>query len=43
MVNIFYAHSQTELTPLQLDVMREICHAAAAAYARLIAVSKKKR
>ena len=43
LVNIFYAHSSTELTPLQLDVMREICHAAASAYARLIAVSKKKR
>ncbi len=43
LVNIFYAHGPTEMTPLQLDVMREICHAAAGAYARLIAVSKKKR
>jgi hypothetical protein len=39
-VNILYGHG-AHLTPLQLDVMRQICGSAAAAYARLIAVSKR--
>jgi hypothetical protein len=41
-VNILYGHP-TELTPLQLEVFQQICASAAEAYARLIAVSKKKR
>jgi hypothetical protein len=39
-VNILYGHGPP-LTPLQLDVLRQICHSAAEAYARLIAVSKR--
>ncbi|HSK00229.1 MAG TPA: hypothetical protein VK932_03270, partial [Kofleriaceae bacterium] len=39
-VNILYGHG-AHLTPLQLDVMRQICGSAAEAYARLIAVSKR--
>jgi hypothetical protein len=41
-VNVLYGHSPS-LSPLQLHVLQEICHSAAEAYARLIAVSKKKR
>ncbi len=39
-VNILYGHGP-HLTPLQLDVLRQICGSAAEAYARLIAVSKR--
>jgi hypothetical protein len=38
-VNVVYGHPN-ELTPLQVHVFQEICHAAAEAYARLIAVKK---
>ncbi|HWO26014.1 MAG TPA: hypothetical protein VNO30_45115 [Kofleriaceae bacterium] len=38
--NIFYGHGPA-MTPLQLDVMRLICDAAAEAYTRLIAVTKR--
>jgi hypothetical protein len=41
-VNILYGHG-AELTPLQLDDLQSICDTAAEAYARLIAVSKKKK
>jgi hypothetical protein len=41
-VNVLYGHSQA-LTPLQLDVLEQVCRTAAEAYARLIAVSKQKR
>ena len=41
-VNILYGHP-SELTPLQLEVFHQICASAAEAYARLIAVAKKKR
>jgi hypothetical protein len=41
-VNVLYGHSQA-LTPLQLDVLEQVCRMAAEAYARLIAVSKQKR
>jgi hypothetical protein len=41
-VNVLYGHAP-ELSPLQLDDLQQICRAAAAAYARLIAVSKQKR
>ncbi|HEY4239839.1 MAG TPA: hypothetical protein VGM88_08485 [Kofleriaceae bacterium] len=41
-VNVLYAH-QTVLSPLQLEVLQQICHSAAEAYARLIASSKRKR
>ncbi len=40
LVNILYGHGP-QMTPLQLDVLRQICHSAAEAYARLIAVSKR--
>jgi hypothetical protein len=39
-VNVLYGHGP-HLTPIQLDVMRQVCHSAAEAYARLIAVSKR--
>jgi hypothetical protein len=39
-VNVLYGHGPA-LSPLQLDVLREICGAAAAAYTRLIASSKR--
>jgi len=39
-VNIIYGHG-SPMTPLQLDVLRQICQSAAAAYARLIASSKR--
>lgn len=42
MVNVLYGHGR-ELTEQQIEEMREICTAAAAAYARLIAVQKKKK
>ncbi|HSD88262.1 MAG TPA: hypothetical protein VLB44_12130 [Kofleriaceae bacterium] len=41
-VNILYGQGR-ELTDQQLEEMREVCTAAAQAYARLIAVQKKKR
>lgn len=41
-VNILYGHG-VELTPLQIDDLQSICDTAAEAYARLIAVSKKKK
>ena len=41
-VNVLYGHSQA-LTPLQLEVLEQVCRMAAEAYARLIAVSKQKR
>ncbi len=41
-VNIFYGHGMEQLTPLQLEEFTEICTVAAEAYARLIAVKKKK-
>jgi hypothetical protein len=40
-VNVLYGHG-ADLTPLQLQDLRDICAAAAEAYARLIAVRKKK-
>jgi hypothetical protein len=40
-VNVLYGHG-ADLTPLQLDELREMCSVAAEAYARLIAVRKKK-
>jgi hypothetical protein len=39
-VNVLYGHG-SNLTPLQLDVLRQVCQSAAEAYARLIAVSKR--
>jgi hypothetical protein len=41
-VNVLYGHAP-ELSPLELDDFQQVCRAAAAAYARLIAVSKQKR
>lgn len=41
-VNILYGHGR-ELTAQQIDDLRAVCTAAAEAYARLIAVQKKKR
>jgi hypothetical protein len=41
LVNVLYGHGP-ELTPLQLEDLRQICAVAAEAYARLIAVRKKK-
>ncbi|HSS03285.1 MAG TPA: hypothetical protein VLM79_39755 [Kofleriaceae bacterium] len=41
-VNVLYGHA-TSLSPLQLGVLQQICRSAAEAYARLIAVSKRKR
>ncbi len=40
-INVLYGHG-AELTPMQLDQLRELCVVAAEAYARLIAVRKKK-
>ncbi len=40
-VNVLYGHG-TELTPLQLEDLRQVCTVTAEAYARLIAVRKKK-
>lgn len=41
-VNVLYGHGR-ELNDQQIEEMREVCTAAAAAYARLIAVQKKKK
>jgi Type II secretion system (T2SS), protein E, N-terminal domain len=41
-VNVLYGHAPS-LSPLQLQVLQQICHSAAEAYARLIAVSKRRR
>jgi hypothetical protein len=41
-VNVLYGHAQA-LSPLQVEVMQQVCRMAAQAYARLIAVSKQKR
>jgi hypothetical protein len=41
-VNVLYGHAPS-LAPLQLEVLQQICRSAAEAYARLIAVSKRKR
>lgn len=41
-VNVLYGHAPS-LSPLQLDVLQQICRLAAESYARLIAVSKQKR
>jgi hypothetical protein len=41
-VNILYGHG-ADLTPMQIEDVREVCEAAADAYARLIAVQKKKK
>jgi len=40
-VNVLYGHGK-ELTPLQLEDLRQVCRVAAEAYARLISVKKKK-
>jgi hypothetical protein len=42
LVNIFYGHSVEPLTPLQLEQFTEVCTVAAEAYARLIAVKKRR-
>jgi hypothetical protein len=39
---VLYGHSPS-LSPLQLHVLQQICRSAAEAYARLIAVSKRKK
>ena len=41
-VNVLYGHSPA-LSPLQLQVLQQLCKSAAEAYARLIAVSKRRR
>jgi len=41
-VNVLYGHG-AELTPLQQDDLQSVCESAAQAYARLIAVQKKKK
>jgi len=41
-VNVLYGHSPS-LSPLQLQVLQQVCQSAAEAYARLIAVAKKKK
>jgi len=41
-VNVLYGHSPA-LSPLQLEVLQQVCKSAAEAYARLIAVAKKKK
>jgi hypothetical protein len=41
-VNVLYGHGK-ELTPLQLEDLRQVCRVAAEAYARLISVQKKKK
>ena len=40
-VNVLYGHG-SELSPDSLDELRQVCAVAAEAYARLIAVRKKK-
>ena len=39
-VNVLYGHAP-QLSPIQLDVLQQVCTSAAEAYARLIAVSKR--
>ena len=41
-VNVLYGHGK-ELTPDQVEDLRQVCTSAAQAYARLIAVQKKKK
>ncbi len=41
-VNVLYGHAPA-LSPLQLSVLQQICSSAAEAYARLIAVQKKRK
>ncbi|MGE3545295.1 MAG: hypothetical protein AB7L28_15260 [Kofleriaceae bacterium] len=41
-VNVLYGHGSA-LTPVEIEVFHQICHAAADAYARLIQVSKRNR
>jgi len=41
-VNVLYGHG-AELTPLQREDLRQVCEVAAEAYARLIAVQKKRK
>jgi hypothetical protein len=41
-VNVVYGHAPS-LSPLQLNQLQQICRSAAEAYARLIAVSKRKK
>ncbi len=41
-VNVLYGHGPDEMTTEQLEELRQICQVAAEAYARLIAVRKKK-
>jgi Type II secretion system (T2SS), protein E, N-terminal domain len=41
-VNVLYGHAPS-LSPLQLGVLQQVCQSAAEAYARLIAVAKKKK
>ncbi|HEX7838134.1 MAG TPA: hypothetical protein VF469_11755, partial [Kofleriaceae bacterium] len=41
-VNVLYGHAPP-LSPPELEILRQVCRAAAEAYARLIAVSKRKR
>jgi hypothetical protein len=41
-VNVVYGHGK-ELTPIQREVLGQVCNSAAEAYARLIASSKRKR
>ena len=41
-VNVLYGHHSAELTADQIEELRQVCSVAAEAYARLIAVRKKK-
>ncbi|HEY0482268.1 MAG TPA: hypothetical protein VGD37_32330 [Kofleriaceae bacterium] len=41
-VNVLYGHAPS-LSPLQLEILQQVCRLAAEAYARLIAVSKQRR
>jgi hypothetical protein len=41
-VNLLYGHRATKLNEAEESELRTVCHAAAAAYARLIASAKKK-
>ena len=41
-VNVLYGHPN-DLTPLQVHIFQQVCQSAAEAYARLIAVQKKRR
>ncbi|MEZ4362777.1 MAG: hypothetical protein R3B48_21480 [Kofleriaceae bacterium] len=42
-VNLLYGHRATRLNATEEDELRTVCHEAASAYARLIAVAKRKR